>query len=263
MKPLFIRSAAIFISFLVVASATAAGRGRGSGGGGGRTTTASGGGNYSGRAYRPDAPRFNGAGAQRYSSLPHHTFPKAGVTEHSVRERPKQPPATVQRQAGHVSKWSHNNQAGKSTLDPQTRARLRNWNGKRDNSLQATAEHREHKHNHHDHDWWKHHCIAIVYFDWGYWGWEDGWWFPAWGYDPEYSTYSYDGPIYGYGGLPPDQIVADVQGALQRLGYYQYAIDGVLGPATQVAIERYQSDRGLPVTGGIDPATLASLGFTR
>lgn len=32
--------------------------------------------------------------------------------------------------------------------------------------------------------------------------------------------------IYGYDGLPPDQEIANVQGALQRLGYYQYAVDG-------------------------------------
>ena len=102
-----------------------------------------------------------------------------------------------------------------------------------------------------------------MFFDGGYWGWEDGWWFPAWGYDPYYSYYAYDGPIYGYNGLPPDQVVADVQGALQQLGYYQGPIDGVLGPATQEAIERYQRDHGLPVTGGIDPQTLASMGFTQ
>ena len=105
--------------------------------------------------------------------------------------------------------------------------------------------------------------MAIVFFDGGYWGWEDGWWFPAWGYDPYYSYYAYDGPIYGYDGLPPDQVVANVQGALQRLGYYQGAIDGVLGPATQEAIENYQRHQGLPVTGGIDHRTLASMGFTQ
>lgn len=76
-------------------------------------------------------------------------------------------------------------------------------------------------------------------------------------------TMLYDGPIYGYDGLPPDQVVANVQGALQRLGYYQGAIDGVLGPATQEAIENYQRHQGLPVTGGIDHRTLASMGFTQ
>ena len=157
----------------------------------------------------------------------------------------------------------HNQQTGKSRLDPQTAAKLRNWGGKRDNSARANEEHRAHKSHHHDHHWWRHHCVAIVFFDGGYWGWEGGWWFPAWGYDPYYSYYAYDGPIYGYDGLPPDQVVANVQGALQRLGYYQGAIDGVLGPATQEAIENYQRHQGLPVTGGIDHRTLASMGFTQ
>ena len=37
---------------------------------------------------------------------------------------------------------------------------------------------------HHDHDWWRHHCDAIVFVGGGFWGWYDGWWYPAWGYDP-------------------------------------------------------------------------------
>ena len=96
---------------------------------------------------------------------------------------------------------------------------------------------------------------------WGYWGWDAGWWYPAWGYDPYYSSYEYDGPIYGYDGLPPDQVIANVQGALQRLGYYRYAVDGVLGPVTRAALENYQRDHGLSVSGIIDGETLAALGF--
>jgi hypothetical protein len=168
----------------------------------------------------------------------------------------------IQKQLGqHASNWSHSNQTGKSRLDAQTTARLRHWTGKRYNSAEANAAHREHRQQHHDRDWWRRHCNAIVFFDWGYWGWWDGWWFPAWGYDPYYDYYAYDGPIYGYDGLPPDQVVANVQGALQRLGYYRDAIDGVLGPATQQAIETYQRDHNLPMTGGVDRRTLASLGF--
>ena len=52
-----------------------------------------------------------------------------------------------------------------------------------------------------------------------------------------------------------------MQGALQRLGYYRYAVDGVLGPLTRAAIANYQRDHGLAATGGIDPQTLTSLGF--
>jgi Putative peptidoglycan-binding domain-containing protein len=102
---------------------------------------------------------------------------------------------------------------------------------------------------------------VIVLVGWGYWGWYDGWWYPAWGYDPYYSYYDYDGPIYGYDGLQPDEIIADVQAALQQLGYYAYAVDGVLGPATEAAIANYQRDYGLSVTGAIDPATVRLLGL--
>lgn len=102
----------------------------------------------------------------------------------------------------------------------------------------------------------------MVLVDWGYWGWFDGWWYPAWGYNAYYSYYEYDGPIYGYGDLLPDEIVANVQSELQRLGYYPYEVDGIFGPLTQEALALYQRDAGLPVTGAIDPATLASLGFT-
>ena len=116
--------------------------------------------------------------------------------------------------------------------------------------------------HHHDHDWWRDRCAAIIFFDWGWWGWCDGWWYPAWGYDP-YSYYEYNEPIYGYNGLSPDQIVASVQAQLQRLGYYTYAIDGNMGPLTRAAIARYQRDHLLPITSGIDPATLGSLGVIR
>ena len=110
--------------------------------------------------------------------------------------------------------------------------------------------------------WWRNRCVAIIFFDFGWWGWYDGWWYPAWGYDP-YSYYEYNEPIYGYDGLSPDQIVAGVQVALQQQGYYTWAIDGKMGPLTRAAIARYQRDHRLPITSGIDPATLGSLGVMR
>jgi hypothetical protein len=149
-------------------------------------------------------------------------------------------------------------------LDPQTQQRLRNWQGPRADLSTARQRHRDWSHNHHHgHDWWHHHCDTIIFVDWGWWGWWDGWWFPAWGYDPYYSEYAYDGPIYGYNGLPPDEAVASVQQELQRLGYFTYAVDGKLGPLTQSAINRYQRDHRLPITGTIDPATINSLGLTQ
>jgi hypothetical protein len=160
--------------------------------------------------------------------------------------------------------WSRQNVANKQRLDPQTKERLRNWQGKP--SGWNDAKHKNHEHwrdrHHHDHDWWKHHCDVIVLVDSGYWGWWDGWWYPAWGYDPYYSYYDYNGPIYGYDGLQPREVIANVQAALQQLGYYSYAVDGVLGPATETALGNYQRDYGLPVTGAIDPATVRSLGLS-
>jgi len=113
----------------------------------------------------------------------------------------------------------------------------------------------------HDRDWWHRRCHTIILIGGGFWAWDAGWWYPAWGYDSSYSNYAYDGPIYGYDGLAPDQVIANVQGALQELGYFPDAVDGVLGPTTQQAIADYQRDRGLSITGAIDRPTLLSLGF--
>jgi Putative peptidoglycan binding domain len=160
--------------------------------------------------------------------------------------------------------WSRLNAANRQRLNPQTKERLRNWQGKAPGYADAKRHHQEQwqDRKHHDHDWWRHHCDAIVLVGGGFWGWYDGWWYPAWGYDPYYSYYDYNGPIYGYDGLQPDEVIANVQAALQQLGYYDYAVDGVLGSATEAAIANYQRDRGLPVTGAIDPATVQSLGLS-
>ena len=160
-----------------------------------------------------------------------------------------------------LGKSAHNNFNGKSKLDPQTAAQLRHWKGKTDSPAQARQNNREFRNAHHDRGWWRRHCVAIIFLDFGWWGWWDGWWYPAWGYDPYYNYYAYDQPIYGYNGLAPDQVVANVQGALQQLGYYNYAVDGVMGPLTSAAIANYQRDHLLPITAGIDPATLGSLGL--
>ena len=123
----------------------------------------------------------------------------------------------------------------------------------------ACGRHRDH----HDRDWWRNHCTTIILIGGGFYAWDLGYWYPAWGYDNYYSNYSYDGPIYGYDGLPPDQIIANVQYALQQLGYFSEAVDGVLGGVTRSAIEDYQVENNLPVTGAIDRPLLISLGFIR
>jgi hypothetical protein len=154
------------------------------------------------------------------------------------------------------------NTVSKTRLDPQTSTRLRHWNGNIASVTQARLNHADHCRHHHGSNWWRNHCAAIIFFNWGWWGWYDGWWYPAWGYDP-YSYYEYNEPIYGYDGLSPDQVVASVQAQLQQGGYYTYAIDGQMGPLTRAAIASYQRDHLLPITSGIDPATLGSLGIIR
>jgi len=113
----------------------------------------------------------------------------------------------------------------------------------------------------HDRGWWRSHCDRIIFVSGGWYYWDAGYWFPAWGYDP-YAYYSYDGPIYAYNGLAPDQVIVDVQSQLQRDGYYDGPIDGILGQMTQEAIAAFQADNGLAVTAAIDEPTLATLGIS-
>jgi Putative peptidoglycan binding domain len=113
----------------------------------------------------------------------------------------------------------------------------------------------------HDRGWWRSHYNRVVFVNGGWYYWNSGWWYPAWGYVPN-SYYAYDGPIYAYDSLPPDQVVANVQAALQAQGYYQGEVDGLLGPLTREAIASYQRDHGLYTTAAIDQPTLESLGMT-
>jgi hypothetical protein len=71
----------------------------------------------------------------------------------------------------------------------------------------------------HDRVCWRNHYNRIVFVYGGWYYWNARWWYPAWGYDPG-AYYAWDGPIYAYNGLSPDQVVANVQAALQAQGYY-------------------------------------------
>src|SRR6266516_4241556 len=113
----------------------------------------------------------------------------------------------------------------------------------------------------HDRYWWRSHYDRIVFVNGGWYYWNTGYWFPAWGYATD-AYYPYDGPIYGYNGLTPDRVIVDVQEQLQRDGYYDGPIDGVLGPMTREAIAAFQADNGLAVTSVIDEPTLATLGIS-
>jgi Putative peptidoglycan binding domain len=142
------------------------------------------------------------------------------------------------------------------------------------------AAFRDYHHEWHDKNWWTHHPnapfpgrpehfppgrppikppvpIVLVYGGW-YW-WHEGYWYPAWGYDSHNTYYVFDGPIYAYNGLAPDQVVANVQAALQAQGYYHGPINGLLDPATREALADYQRDQGLYTTSAIDEPTLAAL----
>jgi hypothetical protein len=112
----------------------------------------------------------------------------------------------------------------------------------------------------HDRGWWRSHYNRIIFVSNGWYYWNAGYWFPAWGYAPS-AYYSYDGPIYAYNGLAPDRVIVDVQSQLQRAGYYDGPVDGILGQMTRDAIAAFQADNGLAVTAAIDEPTLTTLGI--
>jgi hypothetical protein len=120
---------------------------------------------------------------------------------------------------------------------------------------------RRYRHERHDHDWWKQHYIVIVLVGGGYYYQDSGYWYPAWGYDPNYERYDYDGPIYTYGNLLPDQVIINVQNALKQLGYYAGDVNGSLGVNTRNALTVYQQDYGLDATGVVDEPTVRALGL--
>jgi len=133
-----------------------------------------------------------------------------------------------------------------------------NWRGDAFRG-QRYAAFRNYNRQWHDRSWWRSHYDRIIFVNNGWYYWNAGYWFPAWGYAPSVS-YVYDGPIYAYNGWTPDQVTVNVQEELARAGYYDGPIDGVLGPMTREAIAAFQADNGLAVTSAIDEPTLATLG---
>ena len=145
------------------------------------------------------------------------------------------------------------------------------------------------------HDWNKRHAHfdrnRVFVFVGGSW-----WGLYPWDYYPYYASgdypYDYNGSYpYDYSGYPYDYYggyypyddyqdnndndstnaasdqyasnptVSAVQSELAKLGYYNGAIDGVLGDETQAALARYQEDKNLSVTGTLTAGTLQSLGL--
>lgn len=134
-----------------------------------------------------------------------------------------------------------------------------NWRSQRF-SGQNYAAFRNYHQQWHDRGWWNSHYSRITFVFGAPYYWDSGYWYPAWGYNTGY-VYPYDGPIYGYGNLTPDQVVVNVQAQLQRDGYYDGPVDGQLGPMTREAIAQFQADHGLAVTSAVDEPTLATLGL--
>jgi hypothetical protein len=138
-------------------------------------------------------------------------------------------------------------------------ALVNNWKGSRFSGQQYAAFRNYHRERH-DRGWYHSHYPRIVLFGGGNYYYNNGYWFPAWGYDSGYN-YNYDGPIYGYNDLNPDQVVVNVQTQLQQAGYYDGPIDGSIGPITRGAIAAFQADQGLAITSSIDEPTLSTLGL--
>jgi len=116
-------------------------------------------------------------------------------------------------------------------------------------------------HQRHTQFWWRRHFEIIVLSVGGYYYLDSGYWYPCWGFDPNYEAYDYDGPIFTYGNLLPDEVILNVQRALTDLGYYGGSLSGSLSPATRYAISAYQRDNGLFVNGVVDGALVYSLGL--
>jgi hypothetical protein len=136
------------------------------------------------------------------------------------------------------------------------------WNWRdRNNRLSYFDALRRHRHEWHNRDWWRQHCNTIVFNGGGYYFLDAGYWYPALGYDPSYNYYDPDGPIYTYGNLLPDQVIANVQEALQEAGYYGGPVTGSLNVETRAALANFQRDYGLLITGAIDQPTIESLGL--
>jgi hypothetical protein len=141
-------------------------------------------------------------------------------------------------------------------IRPQIRTRVQSFSGRAyDEILQGYSRDPRPR------EYWTERYDRIVLVNGGYYYFDNGYWYPAYGYDPSYSRYVYDVPVYAYNGLPPDRVLRRVQRELQILGYYRSSVDGLFGPMTRNALRYFQSDYGLPVTGAVDEATLYALGL--
>ena len=140
------------------------------------------------------------------------------------------------------------------TADPRSRQ------SGNDRDAYWRAAQRDH-HEFHDRDWWHQHFAVIVFANIGYFYLDSGYWYPCWGYDPNSDYSDYNGPVYAYENQAPNQVIADVQSALQQDGYYSGPVTGALDDQTRAALATYQRDNDLPITGNVDESTVESLGL--
>jgi putative peptidoglycan binding protein len=206
------------------------------------------------------------------STTPATTRAQRGVAANQVKRPASAPPATV-----NVNRFRNGNEfrnrnnvtinRNRNFNRTQNAAFYRGGNVRVTNNWRGDAfrgqrywAFRNYKRLWHDRSWWRSHYTRIIFVNSGWWYWNAGYWFPAWGYAP-YVSYVYDGPIYGYNGLSPYQVTVNVQEQLAAAGYYDGPIDGVLGPMTREAIAAYQADNGLAITSAIDEPTLATMGL--
>lgn len=156
---------------------------------------------------------------------------------------------------------SEANLNGQNRVRTQTPNQARNRNRQVDRNSYSVARSRA-VHGYHNRNWWRsHYNTRFVLFGGGYYYWNLGYWYPAFGYSPFYNNYAYSEPIYGYNNLDPGQVLQNVQLALRDQGYYPGAIDGLIGPQTRAALSSFQRDHGLIVTSAVDEPTLVALGL--
>ncbi len=212
------------------------------------------------------------------------TFPKSYTPDVQARLRnprnftPPNQDAPRTNNNWQTNTWKRNNwnsvtpQTPNPNVQADTNVRNRNWrdrantnrNWRNDNRAGTfTYEQAQNRfrRDRHDRNWWRSRYNRIVLFGGGYYYWDNNYWYPAYGYDSSYNTYAYNEPIYGYNELAPGQVIANVQTALQEQGYYNDAVDGLIGPRTRAAVSNFQRDRGLPITAAIDGPTLQALGL--
>ncbi len=65
--------------------------------------------------------------------------------------------------------------------------------------------------------------------------------------------------VLNVGQLPDPRSVQGVQERLNHLNYFTGDVDGDAGRFTRAALERFQRDQGLPVTGEADEVTVQAL----